>query len=371
MALTGSATLEGTARFRDRLAALAADGHFRPSNGLWLSSLGAGTYLGEPDAETDALYTRALARALELGVNVLDTAINYRFQRSERSIAAALAAAVEQGKLARDEVVVASKAGFLTFDGGYPPDPRAYFEEHYVRPGILRPEEIVGGMHCLAPRYLADQLERSRRNLGLDTIDIYYLHNPETQLQVVAREEFLSRIRAAFAALEEAVAVGKLRAYGAATWDGFRRRPDARDYLSLEELVKTAEQVAGPQHRFKIIQLPYNLAMPEAFGFQNQTVGGQAMSVLEAARRLGLTVFASASILQGQIARDLPAAVRKRLNGNLQTDAQRALQFVRSTPGIGAALVGMKNLQHVEENLKLAGLPLAGADDFNKLFAGE
>ncbi|MFQ5778294.1 MAG: aldo/keto reductase [Terriglobia bacterium] len=369
MALAGFATREGTRRYRDRFAGQAGAGHFREQNGLWLSSLGVGTYLGDHDAATDELYACAVARALELGVNVIDTAINYRFQRSERSIAAAVGALVEQGKLARDELVVATKGGFLTFDGDLPPDPMRYFQESYVHTGVVRPEEIVGGMHCLAPGYLENQLERSRRNLDLETIDIYYLHNPETQLQAVPRPEFLERMRAAFEKLEEAVAAGQVRFYGTATWEGYRRPPPAPDYLSLEELVRLAEQVAGTDHHFKVVQLPYNLAMPEAFVAPNQAVDGETVPLLEAARRLGVTVFASASILQGRVARNLPAEIREPLKGELETDAQCALQFVRSTPGVGAALVGMKQIAHVEENLRLVGKALAAPEKLKQLFS--
>lgn len=369
MSLAGFATPEGTARYRDRFAARAAAGHFRQCNELWLSSLGVGTYLGEHDDATDELYARAVARVLELGCNVIDTAINYRFQRSERSIAAALGALVAQGKLARDEVVVASKAGFLTFDADTPPDPAAYFQEHYVRTGVLGPGDVVAGMHSMAPRYLENQLDRSRRNLGLETLDIYYLHNPETQLQVLPRPEFLQRIRAAFVKLEECVAGGKLHCYGTATWDGYRKPAQARDYLSLAELVRAAVEVAGPKHHFRAVQLPYNLAMPEAFLRPNQTVEGDTVSLLEAARRLGLSVFASASMLQGQVARNLPLDIRTHLDGNLETDAQCAIQFVRSTPGICSALVGMKRLEHVEENLRLVEKPLAPPEKFQHLFA--
>lgn len=367
MSAQGYATVEGTQRYRDRFANLAAEGHFRKHNHLHLSSLGVGTYLGEPDAQTDKLYIAAVARALELGFNVVDTAINYRFQRSERSIAAALGELIQQGKLARDEVVVSTKGGFLTPDGGYPRDPQRYFSEEYLKPGILRPEEVVGGMHCLAPRYLEDQLERSRRNLELETLDIYYLHNPEIQLQAVSRQEFLERMRAAFAKLEECVDAGKIRCYGTATWEGYRRRPGVRDALSLAELVGVATEVAGPSHRFKVVQLPYNLAIPEAYLLANQEVEGQRVSLLEAAARLGMTVFASASILQGQVAQGLPEEIRQRFNGKLETDAQCALQFVRSTPGVATALVGMRRLEHVEENARLVGKPPAPAERFLQL----
>ncbi|MFQ5724400.1 MAG: aldo/keto reductase, partial [Terriglobia bacterium] len=294
MELAGFATGQGTQRYRDRFSVRAAPGHFRQKNGLWLSSLGVGTYLGEHDQATDQRYAGAVARCLELGVNVIDTAINYRFQRSERSVGAALAALIEQGQLAREEVVVSSKAGFLTFDGVSPADPAAYFHQEYVERGVLAPEDVVAGMHCMSPRYLEDQLDRSRRNLCLQTLDNYFLHNPETQLQALARAEFLRRVRAAFAKLEELVAAGKIRFYGTATWDGYRISPQARGYLSLEELVRLAEEVAGAGHHFKVVQLPYNLAMPEALLVANQTVAGEPVTLLEAARRLGMFVFASA-----------------------------------------------------------------------------
>ncbi|HWC15841.1 MAG TPA: hypothetical protein VG498_02465, partial [Terriglobales bacterium] len=94
--LTGHASHSGTARFRSRFPALAESGHFRQPehvlhlSHLWLSSIGIGTYLGEPDEAADQRYTEAVLCAIAGGVNVLDSAINYRLQRSERSIGAAL-----------------------------------------------------------------------------------------------------------------------------------------------------------------------------------------------------------------------------------------------------------------------------------------
>jgi len=373
MGVSGFATEEGTRRYAERFAGRAADGHFRQTPLGYLSSIGMGTYLGEPDRPTDERYAQAIGRALELGANVIDTAINYRLQRSERCIAAALGRLLEAGQLARDEVVIASKAGFLTFDGETPRDPNRYFHEQFVATGVVTSqEEVVGGMHCMTPRYLEDQLGRSLRNLNLETIDIYYVHNPETQLQVHPRGRFLERMRAAFAALERFVAAGKIRVYGTATWNGYRQAPEARDFLSLRELVAVAEEVGGADHHFRAVQLPFNLAMPEAFSRANQTTNPEAsglpVSFLEAAQRLGVTVFASAAILQGQILNRIPEELRRALGAG-ETDAQRALQFVRSTPGIATALVGMSRVEHVEENLKLATRPPLARDAFLRLFA--
>ncbi|HKP72641.1 MAG TPA: aldo/keto reductase, partial [Pyrinomonadaceae bacterium] len=195
-----------------------------------------------------------------------------------------------------------------------------------------------------------------------------YLHNPETQLGVVSRAEFETRLRAAFEQLERSVAEGKIKTYGAATWNGFRVAPNSRSYHSLERMVELARDVAGDAHHFRFIQLPFNLGMPEALTIPNQTFQGAQVSVLEAARALEVTVVASASILQGKVARDLTPEIREPL-GSLATDALTAIQFVRSTPGITTALVGMSRREHVEENLRLARIEPARPDDYQQLFS--
>ncbi len=365
--IPGHATSEGTHAYLARLLGRVTGGHFRAWEGLALSSVGLGTYLGAEDETTDALYRAAIIRALDLGVNVIDSAINYRHQRSERVIGEAVRLLVERGAIRREELMVTTKGGFIAFDGELPPNRSGYVVETYIRPGILRPEEIVAGCHAMTARYLTDQLARSRENLGLATIDVYYLHNPETQLSEVPRPEFLRRIRAAFETLEAARAAQGVRFYGTATWNGYRQPPEAPDYLSLEELVEVARDVAGEGHHFRVLQLPFNLAMPEAFTHRNQRVGKEQLSLLEAARHFGLYVMASASIYQGQLARRLPSIISECFGG-LETDAQRALQFVRSTPGLGTALVGMKLAAHVEENLAVAKLPPTPEEDYLRLY---
>lgn len=363
-----AASRDGTRRFRDRVAGSIPPEHFRPGpNGLALSSIGVGTYLGEPDDETDAAYGQALVAAVALGTNVLDTAINYRAQRSERVVGMALAALIEAGELARDEVVVCTKGGYLPFDGSYPLDPGKYFHDTYVRPGLLTPADLVAGSHSLAPRYLLDQIERSRRNLRLAAIDVYYLHNPETQLTAVDRTTFHTRMTGAFRVLERAVEQGKIRYYGVATWNGFRVAADEREYLSLADLVELAEREIGKSHHFRFVQLPCNLAMPEAFTLRNQRVGDHFGSLVEAADALAITVVASASLLQGQLAGRMPDILAQAMVG-LDTDAQRAIQFVRSTPGITTALVGMRRRAHAEENLAVARRPPASQEDYLRLF---
>ena len=369
MPLKGCATLADTTRYRERFKDIAAENHFRNEQDLWLSSIGTGTYLGDADDETDARYAESIVRVLELGANVIDTAANYRFQRSERSIGAALRELVSRG-FSRDEIVICTKGGYLPFDRAPAPDVRQYVEETFVKPGIAGFADFVGGSHCMTPPYLQSQLDQSLRNMALDCVDVYYVHNPESQLATISPEAFWKRLRAAFELLEQNVANNKIKKYGVATWIGFRAEPDAREYHSLERMVEVALEAGGSDHHFAFIQLPFNLAMPEAAFFQNQKLGDEYVSTLEAAETLGITVIASASILQGQVSRGLPEAIREPL-GSLATDAQTGIQFVRSAPGITTALVGMSSRAHVEENLQLARVPSTLPEDFIRVFDQE
>src|ERR1700691_4983337 len=359
------ATQDGTRKYAARFAGRAAEGHFREQQGLWLSSLGIGTYLGEPDARTDQAYTDAIVEAVESGVNVIDTAINYRFQRSERSVGAALAELARRG-YGREELVICTKGGFLTPGGEMPADATEYFNREYVETGILREGDVAAGCHSIAPKFIAAQLERSRRNLGVETIDVYYLHNPETQLGEVPREMFNTRLRAAFEFLECAVAAAKIHFYGLATWNAFRQTETSQDFLSLAAMESLARDVAGGSHHFRFVQLPCNLGMTEALTRSNQKLDGRSVPMVEAANKLGVTLIASAALLQGQLSRGLPSFVVSALG--LQNDAERALQFVRSTPGITTALVGMSRVDHVRANLALAGVSPASQDEFSRLF---
>src|SRR6266852_989935 len=364
--MSKSATKEGTTRYAQRFAGRAAEGHFREAQRLVLSSLGIGTYLGQPDAKTDEGYAAGAVAAVESGINVMDAAINYRFQRSERSIGAAVRQLAAKG-FEREEFVVCTKGGYLTPDGAMPSDPNEYFFKEYIQPGILEPKDIVAGSHCMTPHFLENQLARSLRNLGVQCVDVYYLHNPETQLAEVSRPDFLERVRDAFIYLESAVAAGKIQFYGMATWNGFRQEASARGSLQLDELEQLARDIAGETHRFRFAQLPFNLAMTEALTLGNQSISGKVRTVMEAASELGITLIASASLFQGQVARNLPPFVAQALG--LQSDAERALQFVRSSPGITTALVGMSHPEHVKANSRLAGIPPATVDEFSKLFA--
>ncbi|MDP9205414.1 MAG: aldo/keto reductase [Gemmatimonadota bacterium] len=350
----GRATAQGTRRFRKRFADAQPDRFYRPlADGALVSSLGLGTYLGECEDAEDARYTATVIAALGKGVNILDTAINYRCQRSERAIGEALRTVIASGKITREEFVVCTKGGYIPLERTPPATKegyRGFLHSEYYGPGVMGPDDVISGGHCLAPRYLDDQIERSRRNLGLSFIDIYYIHSPEQQLDVLPRPEFLNVMRAAFSALEKQVERGAIGNYGCATWNGFRVLPEARNHLSLQELVTVAREVGGGAHHFKVVQLPVNLAMTEAVRVPTQTVGADRVPLLEAAHRLGISVVGSATLMQSQLTQSLPKQLHSTFPG-FSSDARRAIAFAQSLP-VAAALVGMKSVSHLEENLE-------------------
>ena len=326
--------------------------HFSRAPGdLRLSSLGLGTYLGAPDGATDLAVEQTVNVCVRSGrVNVIDTAINYRYQRAERSVGRALRRAIEAGHTARNEVFVATKNGYLAPDAESGLGGEEWIRQELVHPGVLRPSEIVEG-NVATPRYLADQFERSRANLGLETIDLLYLHNTtDAQLPSLGRTAFRAVLRDAFRLFEQLRRDGRLRYYGLATWDSLRAPRADSGYWSLEETVEIATEVGGDDHGCRFVQFPFNASMPEAAVLRNQTVQSERLSLFDAARRLGFGCFTNVPLLQGQLAREGPRY-------DDLSAAESALQLARSAPGTIGPLVGQKQPEHVAENLAVCARP--------------
>lgn len=359
--LTGHATVESTRTYAETSSYPTEA--YREADGLTISSLGLGTYLGDPTEAVDDQLHQAVLDVLEAGVNHLDTAVNYRYQRSERVIAEALESWIESGG-DREQVVVATKGGFIPFDEEQPSDPSAYAMETFVEPGIASPDQIVNG-HCMGPDYLEDQARTSRENLGLETLDLYYVHNPEMQLANQSRDEVHNRLQQAFERLEELVDRGWIQRYGVATWNAFRDGPGERQHLSLDAIVEDARRVAGDDHHFQAVQMPFSLAMHEAFSKATQRE--TEATPLEVAADHGLMAMASAPLLQGDLTGGLHEELQEYVSG-YDTDAQRALEIARSAPGITAALVGMKSDDHRRENLAVMEEPPLTGAEFGQLF---
>jgi aryl-alcohol dehydrogenase-like predicted oxidoreductase len=220
--------------------------------------------------------------------------------------------------------------------------------------------------------FLRASLYKSLENLSLECIDIYFLHNPEMQLQRLKQDRFLERIKSIFALFEDMADKGKIRSYGIAVWNAFTNDESNSEHINLQSVHDSAFEVGGKNHRFKYIQLPFNIAKTESYRIKNQKMSdGNYYTLLEAANRLGIGVIGSCSLLQMNLfKKSFKAEVGYLLDGEmkLKSDIELALQFVRSTRGILSSLFSSKTPVHVEENLNIARINAASASKYNLLY---
>lgn len=361
------ATPKGTSRYAERFGGRTAPGNYRKWRDLRISSIGIGTYLGPDDDETDERYESAIVEAVRSGCNHIDTAINYRCMRSERAVGRALAKLIDGNLAARDEIILATKGGYLPYENEPPSDVDAYIKRRFLDTGLVAKNEMAGGSHSLGRRFLRDQVERSITNLGVECIDLYYIHNPEVQAALISKDDFLARMRSAFDVMEEFVESGKIRAYGVSSWDAFRVPPSARQYVALEDLLEQAERVAGNSHHLSAVQLPFNPAMMEGFALNAQPHEGNLVSAFDAISSEGLLCVTSSPLLQGRLLKAFPPFLTSGMKG-YDTHAARALQFARSIPGVHTVLAGMADPLHVAENLTVTRERALAEDELMALF---
>jgi aryl-alcohol dehydrogenase-like predicted oxidoreductase len=365
-AVAGYATAEGTRKFMENAIKNGiANSHFRSFNNLNFSSLGIGTYLGQLTAEDDMDLENAIYHSLKSGaMNVIDTAINYRSMKSEKNIGHAIKKLIEDKIISRDEVFISTKNGYITNDGDYPTiDVLEYMQKMYISQGIIDSKDISSGYNVLNPNYIRKCLDKSLTNMQLDTIDLVYIHNAyESWFQDISTSEFNEKIRRVFQVYEEYRSQNKIRYYGMATWTCFRLPRNEEGYLSLEDMVKIAEEVGGKDHGFRFIQLPYNLAYREAYLLRNQTVSSDNdLTILEACNKLNIGVFTSVPLLQAKL---FDAKIPDYLG--IDNQLLKIVQLTRSTPNVIAPLLGQKKLNHVKENIELAKVAPLNNSEFNE-----
>ena len=359
--ISGYATSEGTKDF-SKNSQVNLD-NFKIFEDLHLSNVGIGTYLGNPDNQTDELVKNAVKQSVLSGVNVIDTAINYRAQKAERSVGKALSELIQEGKITRNQVFISSKNGYVTNDADIQEDFMEYVMRELGKTGIVKEGDITSGYHCMTTAYLSDQLDRSLKNLDLECIDLMYLHNGiEGQIKDISKDEFLEKLKSVFELYEQKRDEGKIKFYGMATWECFRVKDNDPQHLSLEDIVAMAKKIGGDNHGFKFIQLPYNMNYDQALLAKNQIIQNKPVSILESAATLGIGVFTSVPFMQGRL---LAPGVMPEFS-DLKSSL-RALQFIRSSPGVLAPLVGQKSAEHVSENLEIMKVPPLSNEDFVEL----
>lgn len=355
-------------------------------NGLSLSNIGIGTYLGEDTADEDKDVIAAIYDAVMKGVNVIDTAINYRGMKSELCIGKALKILTTSGPAdrpfvaSRKALFISTKAGFIPVDSNNKINATgiisnwssAYLPSENNPSDLFPSSEVVDGKHCIAPACLSSSLSASRKNLGIFTIDLFYIHNAaEKQLGAIDRPTFMKRLEASFVFLEQARAENKIRYYGMATWTCFTSDPSSPTHLSLYDVVALAELVGGKNHGFRYIQIPVTASIPAAFNKRTQN----GTTLLVAASSLNVNVVGSRSIGGGDSSSlTIAENVFKKcvsstafLGGKKHSQkhlsaAAKSLLISRSVPDVLTSLVGMKKSTHIHENLGVWHLPTIPGD---------
>jgi aryl-alcohol dehydrogenase-like predicted oxidoreductase len=284
MALAGKATTAGTQAYRSRFPALAA-ATLGPT-GLQVSQAGFGGYRIDT---SDDEHRLSLQRALRQGINLIDTSANYADGQSEMLIGEVLAAGMADGILAREEIVVVSKVGYVQGQNMHLAQQREQQGKPF--PEMVKVEE--GLWHCLHPEFLKDQLDRSLLRLDLETIDVYLLHNPEYFLKKTCpapteadRREYERRLQDAFRYLETEVAAGRISAYGISS-NTFPAPAGDTAFTSLTRGIELAAALR-PDHHFQVVQFPGNLYESEFALLPNQPDGS---TVLQTAARHDLGVL--------------------------------------------------------------------------------
>lgn len=341
------------------------------SNGLIFSKLGLGTFNKEPYKEENYVfhYIEGVKQAIRSGINVIDTASNYRYGMSEKEIGEALKELFEAGEVKREELIISSKGGFIQLDYPFPKNPYTWIQENILDKNLATKDDIELDQHCMSVDFIEYSLKRSLDNLGVDSLDIYYLHNPEMQIIKYGEKEFYKQVEKIFKRFEKLADDGLLKYYGVAVWNGFVSKTD--ELISLEKLVGIAKKVGGENHRFKYIQTPFNMAKTDIYTTPTQVVNGEECTLLQAAYRLKVDVISSSSLLQMNLFKKSftpETGVILDDTMTLKSDIQLALQFVRSTPGLITSLFGSKVPIHIKENCAISQISSAPRNKYDLLY---
>ena len=383
-------------------------------HGLTLSSIGIGTFMGDANADIDASLKAAVYDGVMKGVNVIDTAINYRGMRSEKCIGIALKRLLSSGSIIRESLFISSKGGYIPGDSDQGSSAIKTASEWAalttVNGGIFPHNEIIGGIHCINPICLNISIAISRQNLGIQTIDLYYLNNAaEKQLGTITQQEFKNRLKESFSFLETQRKLNFIRFYGMASETSFTSDPNNILHIKLSDIIEIAKSVGGENHGFRYVQIPVSATIPYAAmipqyngnningnkgienGNGNKFNGNEnGNSFLQLAGLFNISVMSCTSIGGGdykslQIAETLYHScihkdsiwalelnnkmidITTKHNGKMKgsnkkslhlSPAGKSLLITRSTYGITTALVGMKQINHVNENVNILNLPL-------------
>ncbi len=303
-----------------------------------MSRLALGTHLGDVTDTVSEQYRSAIAYALQHGINTIDGAINYRGMLSEKDEGIALRALIKSGVLRREDFCITSKAGLLFGDITERINPKMYLENILKPQGITEEDfyQYDGLYQTLNPTFFEIALEKSLQNLGLETIDIHYIHIPEISRSGMSEEEFYNKMEKLFFWYEDKVREGKIRSYGIALEYMGKDPLEAKWHFELEEIKRRADIAGKGKSSLKYVIFEYNIDCPYPRSTVSQMIAGEKVTLAEACHRLGLETIASMPFAMGD-------ALKKH-------SVKELLEFALSETD--HVIVGSKNVKHIEEILK-------------------
>ncbi len=338
--IKGYASLNETREYFNKIGI--SEEYVKNNGDFYTIGIGIGTHLGNFSDEHSNLYKDAIEYGLKNGINFIDTSVTYREMKSEKDIGHVLDDLINKKQiLKREEVIVATKGGQIYGDCDINVRPIDYLEEILIPEGILNIEDVNvvhGHRHTLVPYFYETTIELSKNNLGIETIDIHYIHNPEISKYVLGEDEFYQQLKILIEFYEEQVEKENIRFYGISSWEAFTCNLDSNWHISMEKIINIAKEVKGEHHHLKFIQLPYNIYNQNGSKLKNQIIDGEYYNAIDAANKLGLNVTVSAPLNQFK-------------DGDNDISLTEKLNFIKNAKGIYSAIIGSKRKEHIKENL--------------------
>ena len=303
------------------------------------SVIGIGNHLGSFSDEDSNSYIEAMEYGVLNGINSLDTAVNYRGMRSEKDTGIAIRNLIESGKVKREDIFVSTKAGLLFGDITARLRPKDYLHAVLEPKGVTINDfcEFEGLYQTLKPEYFQTALDISLSNLGLETVDVHYIHIPEISRAGLGEERFYECMEELFAWYEKMVDEKKIRYYGIALEMLALEPEEERWHMSLERLCRIAGRIRKGEHHFRYIQMPYSLSHHAAVSCMSQMLGSERCTLIEAAGKLDFHIVGSMPFDAGR--------------GFGKASLQQMLSFAIN--GVDTVNVGSKNIEHIREIIEL------------------
>ena len=191
------------------------------------------------------MHKDVLKNALLNGINIIETSSNYTNGHAEESVGEVINQLFYDSDLTRNDIILISKGGYITQN-----TPPEYKNTIAIGHNLY---------HCLEPEFIKTQITQSLNRLGVNKLDGYLLHNPETYLQNqnnASTSRYYEILKKAFCYLETEVTNGRIKYYGISS-NTLSLNQDSLHTTSLKELIKLKKN--SHLKYFKLLEFPFNL----------------------------------------------------------------------------------------------------------------